>query len=254
MKSLYHRLPLLIAGATQQELARHVRDLKTENRILRSKLSKRVPVTLKEQNRLVKFGAKLGQAIGELATLVHPDTLRRWIRESTAAFLEHVRESGLGTSLVMHDRDTKFSRSFDDVLKTGGVRVQKAAPRSLNTCAFVERFIQTLQQECLDYLVVFGEKHMNHLVSEMVAPLPRGTAASGEGAADTRISETDKSEEGIRADRQYPLSATVGWVAEVRQPEGSVTPIPHQTHSPQFPALSWIASLASTVSSIHIGL
>lgn len=45
----------------------------------------------------------------------------------------------------------------------------KAAHRSPNTYAFVERFIQTLQQECLDYFVVFGEKHMNHLVSEMVA-------------------------------------------------------------------------------------
>jgi hypothetical protein len=33
----------------------------------------------------------------------------------------------------------------------------------------VERFIQTLQQECLDYFVVFGERHMDYLVSEMVA-------------------------------------------------------------------------------------
>lgn len=49
------------------------------------------------------------------------------------------------------------------------MKVQKAAHRSPNTCAFVERFIQTPQQECLDYFVVFGEKHMNHLVSEMVA-------------------------------------------------------------------------------------
>jgi putative transposase len=89
--------------------------------------------------------------------------------EQTTAILEHARESGLGTALVMHDRDTKFTQSFDDALKTGGVRVQKAAPRSPNTCAFVERFIQTLQQECLDYFVAFGEKHMNYLVSEMVA-------------------------------------------------------------------------------------
>jgi hypothetical protein len=33
----------------------------------------------------------------------------------------------------------------------------------------IERFIPTLQQECLDYFVVFGEKHMNYLVWEMVA-------------------------------------------------------------------------------------
>jgi putative transposase len=57
MKNLYHRLLLLIAGATHQELARHVRYLKIENQILRSKLPKRVPVTVKERNRLVKFAA-----------------------------------------------------------------------------------------------------------------------------------------------------------------------------------------------------
>lgn len=71
MKILYHRLLLLIAGATHQELARHVRYLKTENQILRRKFPKRVPVTLKKRNRLVKFGAKLGKALGELTTIVH---------------------------------------------------------------------------------------------------------------------------------------------------------------------------------------
>jgi hypothetical protein len=82
MKNLYQRLLLLIAGATQLELARHVRYLKIDNEIPRSKLPKRVLVTPKEQNRLVKFGAKLGKALSELVTIVHPDTLRRWIRDS----------------------------------------------------------------------------------------------------------------------------------------------------------------------------
>ena len=69
----------------------------------------------------------------------------------------------------MHDRDTKFTASFDDILKQGDLKVMKAAHRSPNTVAYVERFIQTLQQECLDYFIVFGEQHMDHLVSEMVA-------------------------------------------------------------------------------------
>lgn len=55
------------------------------------------------------------------------------------------------------------------MLKAEGVTVQTGAYRSPNTNALVERFIQTLQQECLDHFVVFGEKHMNHLVSEFVA-------------------------------------------------------------------------------------
>ncbi len=82
MKNLYHRLLLLIAGATQKELASQIRYLKIENEILRSKLPKRVPVTEKERNKLVKFGSKLGKALGEIVTIVHPDTLRRWIREA----------------------------------------------------------------------------------------------------------------------------------------------------------------------------
>ncbi len=68
----------------------------------------------------------------------------------------------------MHDRDTKFTASFDDVLESAKPKVMKTAYRSPNTVAFVEQFIQTLQQECLDYFIVFGEQHMDHLVSEMV--------------------------------------------------------------------------------------
>ena len=82
MKTLYHRLLLVIAGATQNELAKYVRYLKAENQVLRSKLPRRVPVTEKEKAKLVKFGAQLGGALGELVTIVHPGTLRRWIRES----------------------------------------------------------------------------------------------------------------------------------------------------------------------------
>ena len=65
----------------------------------------------------------------------------------------------------MHDRDTKFSAAFDTELRSAGLRVQKSAFRSPNTVAFVERFIQTLGQECLDHFIVFGERHLNHLCS-----------------------------------------------------------------------------------------
>lgn len=82
MKNLYHRLLLFIAGSTQKELARQVLYLKVENKILRSKLPKRVPVTEKEKSRMIRFGAKLGKALNELTTIVHPSTLRRWIREA----------------------------------------------------------------------------------------------------------------------------------------------------------------------------
>jgi len=78
------------------------------------------------------------------------------------------RATGLAASIVMHDRDTKFTASFDRLLKSANLDVKKTAHCSPNTAAYVERFIQTLQQECLDYFIVFGPQHMDHLVSEMV--------------------------------------------------------------------------------------
>jgi putative transposase len=92
-----------------------------------------------------------------------------WMREQAEAFVQHVKDSDLKADIVMHDRESKFTADFDQTLRDAKLRVQKAAYRSPNTVAFVERFIQTMQQECLDYFIVFGERHMNHLVKEMVA-------------------------------------------------------------------------------------
>jgi hypothetical protein len=60
----------LLAAATDHHLARMVEYLRTENRILRSKLPARVTVTPRERARLVKLGTKLGGAIKDLITIV----------------------------------------------------------------------------------------------------------------------------------------------------------------------------------------
>lgn len=54
------------------------------------------------------------------------------------------------------------------MLEEGGLQVQWSAYRLPNTCAFVERFIQTLGQECLDHFVAIGERHLNYLVREFL--------------------------------------------------------------------------------------
>jgi transposase InsO family protein len=42
------------------------------------------------------------------------------------------------------------------------------AGRTPNLNAYVERFIQSVQVECLDHFLVFGEKHFDYLVREYV--------------------------------------------------------------------------------------
>jgi putative transposase len=94
----------------------------------------------------------------------HPDDA--WVPEQTEAFLAHAKAEKLPVTMVFHDRDTKFTAALDGDLAKRGVDVRKTAYRSPNTNAFVERFIQTIQQECLDHFLIFGEGHFNHLVLE----------------------------------------------------------------------------------------
>ncbi len=83
-RNIYTSLMLVIARSTQKELARQVSYLKAENQMLRSRLPAKISLTQCEKNRLVRFAKKLGPALNELATIVHPGTIRRWIRDASA--------------------------------------------------------------------------------------------------------------------------------------------------------------------------
>ena len=103
-----------------------------------------------------------------------------WTLEHAEAFRRHVKTSRLKCEIVMHDRDSKFSRPFDDALRDAKIKTQKTAFRSPNTVAFVERFIQSLQQEVLDYFVAVRPAAHGLSVRAVRRTLSHGTAASGE--------------------------------------------------------------------------
>jgi putative transposase len=300
MRTLFTSLFALLANATHRELARQVRYLKAENRILRDKLPKRITITPAERRRLIRFGKPLGTAIRELITIVSPRTFSRWLMDEkrqrkparagrkpffdlrdliikiasetgwgysrvlgeikkltrrkcsrqfvvnvmrehgfdpgpkrgektwdeflkmhaetlwqcdffskrvltlcgvreffvlafihvgtrrvfvtpatanpteewcqtrAAEFVRYAQCSGLPVDRVYHDRDGKYGQAFDLELARHGVKGVRIAPRAPNLQAFIERWIQSIDVECLDHFIVLGEKHLNYLVAEYV--------------------------------------------------------------------------------------
>lgn len=79
------------------------------------------------------------------------------------------KTEGLPPKIVMRDRDSKFENGFDKVIEDSGTIIRKTAHRAPNQNAFIERWGQSIGQECLDHFLVFGEKHMDYLVSQYVA-------------------------------------------------------------------------------------
>ena len=82
----------------------------------------------------------------------HPDNT--WVCQQADAFCEQGRANELPADIVFHDADTKFGKDFDARLKNHGLRPRRLRPVSPNMNAFIERWIQSIQVECLDHFIV----------------------------------------------------------------------------------------------------
>jgi transposase len=69
---------------------------------------------------------------------------------------------------LIHDRDPLFSKAFIAVLKAGGVKSVKIPAQSPNCNPYAERFVKAIKYECLNQFVIFGERHLRHLIKEFV--------------------------------------------------------------------------------------
>jgi len=65
-----------------------------------------------------------------------------------------------GVSFLIRDRDTKFTRSFDEVFSTEGAQVIKSPVRSPKANAIAERFVRTIRHELLDQVIILGPRHL----------------------------------------------------------------------------------------------
>jgi transposase InsO family protein len=75
----------------------------------------------------------------------------------------------IGKRYVLMDRDGKFCPAFRAILKTEGVEAVLLPPRSPNLNAHLERFHRSLKEECLDRMIFFGEKSLQHAAREFLA-------------------------------------------------------------------------------------
>jgi transposase InsO family protein len=61
---------------------------------------------------------------------------------------------------LLRDRDRIFGKDFVDEVKAMGINQVLSAPRSPWQRAYVERVIGTIRRECLDHVIVFGERSL----------------------------------------------------------------------------------------------
>ncbi|MGW2221709.1 integrase core domain-containing protein [Nonomuraea sp. NPDC001684] len=88
-----------------------------------------------------------------------------WTAQRVRNLLMGLGERADRFRFLIRDRDGKFDRAFDEVLIGADVRVLKIPPRSPRANAFAERVVGTLRRECLDHLIIYGERHLRTVLA-----------------------------------------------------------------------------------------
>jgi len=78
------------------------------------------------------------------------------------------REVLRAARFLICDRDPKWSRAMEELLRAVGVRVVRTPASAPNCNAHAERFIRSIKTECLDRVVPLGERHLRRLVRDFV--------------------------------------------------------------------------------------
>jgi putative transposase len=88
----------------------------------------------------------------------------QWVTQQARNLLLVLGEQGRRARLVLHDRDAKFSRCFDDVFRSDGGEVLLTPVQAPRANAYAERWVRTVRAECLDWLLVVGRGHLQQVL------------------------------------------------------------------------------------------
>ena len=111
----------------------------------------------------VLFFVSIGtRRVEYVACTSKPDTA--WMTQQARNLVMDLDDRGERPRFLIHDRDTKFSRAFDSIFRSEGVEIVRTPIRAPNANAHAERWVGSVRRECLDRLLIFGRRQLEHVL------------------------------------------------------------------------------------------
>ena len=80
---------------------------------------------------------------------------------------------------LIRDNDRKFGAAFARVAEASGIEILRTPYRAPRANAVCERFLGSVRRECLDHLLILGERHLARVLREYVAYFNRARPHQG---------------------------------------------------------------------------
>jgi Integrase core domain len=108
---------------------------------------------------------------------------------------------------LIHDRDSKFTAAFDEVFRSEGLEVIHTPVRAPQANAYAERFIRTIRTEFLDWLLIVGRRHLEHVLRIYIEHYNRERPHRGLALAKTLVVKTPEGYTSVAARPSASASA-----------------------------------------------
>jgi putative transposase len=89
-----------------------------------------------------------------------------WVTQQARNLLMNLEDHAGSFKFLIRDRDAKFTAAFDAVLAAAGIRVIRTPVLAPRVNAVAERWISGARRECLDRMLITGERHLRLVLTE----------------------------------------------------------------------------------------
>lgn len=93
----------------------------------------------------------------------HPNTA--WVTQAARNVSVRLAEFGRPVRFLIRNRDSKFVADFDDVFRADGAKIIRTPVQAPKANAHSERWVRTAREDCLDWLLIVGARHLERVLA-----------------------------------------------------------------------------------------
>jgi len=91
-----------------------------------------------------------------------------WVAQQARNLVAVLDQEATAVRFLIRDRDSKFTRAFDDIWRAVGAEIIRTPIQAPNANAIAERWVGTVRRECLDHLLITGRRHLLRVLHSYV--------------------------------------------------------------------------------------